>query len=178
MARTLQLLEARWLRNAVLFLVTIALWQVAGCVIPPQEVVATQNHLPYINWELVIPTDNEFTLSKAATGVTTTFSIEEAAVDPDGDPIETHWYWSVEGKLPHYEQADKSMTLDSICLLHQDARDAKEIIVEVAISDQPGAMKFERKLDEEPVDPGVDDQGNELPLIKFAWVITLLDNCP
>lgn len=176
MARTLQLVGARWPGSAVLLLAFVALWQVAGCVIPPQEIEVSHNHLPYIDWALTIPTDIEFSITKATGGVTT-FSIEDAAIDVDGDTIETIWYWIAANGKPYREFGELSMTLDAVCQGVQDLRDSESISVEVVISDSPGALKWTNALDN-PVDPGLDDEGNPLPLIKHVWVVTLEGDCP
>ncbi len=136
----------------------------------------TQNHLPYIDWALTIPTDIEFSISKATGGVTT-FSIEDAAIDVDGDDIDSIWYWIAENGKPYREFGELSMTLDAVCLGVQDLRDSENIAVEVVISDQPGALKWTGDL-VNPVDPGVDDLGAPLPLIKHVWVVTLEGECP
>ncbi len=176
MARTLQLVRARWLGGVVLLLAYVALWQVAGCVIPPQEVEVSHNHLPYIDWALTIPTDIEISITKATGGVTT-FSIEDAAIDIDGDPIETEWYWIAENGKNYRQAGELSMTLDAVCEGVQDLRDSERITVEVVISDSPGALKWTNALNN-PVDPGVDEEGNSLPLIKHVWVVTLKGECP
>lgn len=158
-----------------MLLVLLALWQVAGCVIPPAEVELAPNSLPYIDWQLTLPSEIEVAISKDSLAVTT-FSIEDAAFDPDGDPIETEWYWVDDNELPHREFGELSMTLDAVCLGIQALRDANSITVEVVISDQPGALKWLGEVGN-PVDPGFDDEENPLPLIKHVWVVDLTGEC-
>jgi hypothetical protein len=177
-ARTLQLLGARWLGSAVLLLAIIALWQVAGCVIPPQEVGLVENHLPFIDWAAASP-DMELTINKPS-GEVTTFSIDGAVYDVDGaiEDIETIWYWFTDDNdQPHRRNGDLSMTLDDVCGLTPDIGDAKQIFVVVAISDEVGALGFYDNP-QQPVVTGEDDDGKDLPLIQHVWVATLVGECP
>jgi len=170
----LQLLGARWLRSVALLLASVALWQVAGCVIPPQEVEFSQNHLPFIDWAKATP-DIDYQISKNS-GEVTTFSIENAADDIDGDVLETIWYWTVGDDPPHPEFGELSMTLDAVCQGAEALRNADSMIVEVVISDRPGTLAW-RGEKGDAVDPGVDDEGNPLPLIKHVWAVTLTGDC-
>lgn len=179
MARTLQLLGACWLRRCNWLLATIALWQVAGCVIPPQEELLFDNHLPYIDWALVSP-DKEGKINRPS-GEVTTFSIEDAAIDIDGDEIEAIWYWFVDNGQPHRVPGELpgelSMTLDDVCGFTPDISDEEWIFVVVVISDQPGALQYYDDP-KQPVVSGADAEGNKLPLIEHLWAVPLEGDCP
>jgi hypothetical protein len=156
------------------WLAMVALWQV-GCVIPPAEMELAENRLPYIDWALTLPSEIEVAISKDSLSVTT-FSIEDAAIDPDGDEIEAIWYWVAEDELPHREFGELSMNLDAVCLGVQALRDSQSITVEVVISDRPGALKWVGEVGNQ-VDPGLDDEGKPMPLIKHVWVVELTGEC-
>jgi len=154
------------------------LWQLAGCIVPPPEVVEPENRPPWLDWTLTTPQEDELTWDRS-TESHKEFSIEGAVFDPEGDRIEILWYWVGTNELPESEYGTETMLLENLCQNNNSfatAISGEFITVEVVVSDHK--LKWLGNAGEEgPVDTGVDDSGNPRPLIKRIWVVKLLGEC-
>ena len=126
-------------------LTAIALWQSAGCTVPPPEPgLEPENLPPILEWDLATPagfwTNHVLQPGSAGTpeaGIT--FDLTQAVFDPEGDRILFQWYWTgTNGKYfsGHELTPRGTFTLRPCEEGIGDASPPPPIVVEVAVSDR------------------------------------------
>jgi len=153
----------------LLLLLPVVLWQVLGCLIPPDVVEDPDNKPPELEWKLSTPEGFEYTFHRnLVDSLNLEFSIANAVKDPEGDPLYYVWYWEVPDDILKPEVGTDSMTLfpcDSISL-----RNATRVNVAVWVSDEP--IEFDNDAELFPI-----SYGTRPPAARF-WTVELLGECP
>ena len=160
----------RGVRAALLmFLLPVVLWQVPGCLIPPDVVEDPDNDPPEIDWKQSIPEGFEYAFDRS-TGQSVDFSIANAVTDPEADKLYFVWYREVpdNGKGPVPEVGNLSMSLDPCEIF--SLRNAALVNVAVWVSDEP--LEFDKGADLFPI-----SHGARLPVVRY-WTVELLGECP
>lgn len=180
-ARRLHNSQKRLVAEAVsALLLGVALWQTAGCVVPPPEVEDVENFPPVIDWALTTPPEyHTSVIDLALVGEQIDFSIEGAVYDPDGEDLYFQWYWETlqQGVLRSLGALDHAvLRRDIVCLESGVADSAVDVLmmVHVVVSDHP--LDWTGALDE-PVVVDVDDNGNPFPLIERVWLVGTKGDC-
>ena len=153
----------------LLLLLPVALWQVPGCLIPPDVVEDPDNHPPELDWKLSMPKGFEYTFFRNLEE-SVEFSIANAVTDPEADPLYFVWYREVPGsdKGPVPEVGNESMSLDPCEIF--SLRDASRVNVVVWVSDEP--LEFDEFAEPAPI-----VYGTRPPIVRF-WRVELLGECP
>ncbi len=162
------------IRAALLtLLLPVVLWQVLGCLIPPDVVEDPNNLPPELDWKLSTPVGFEYEFDRKY-GLNLEFSIANAVTDPEADPLFFVWYWKVPGseKGPFPEVGNASLSLDP-CEKYS-LRNAERVDVAVWVSDEP--LEFD--IDEE-LFPISYENGNRPPVARF-WTVKFVEpsECP
>ncbi|MFH1530046.1 MAG: hypothetical protein ABIK09_04820 [Pseudomonadota bacterium] len=156
------------IRTALLtLLLSVALWQVPGCLIPPDVVEDPDNQPPELDWKRSTPEGFEYTFDRSK-GQSVEFSIANAVTDPEADPLFFVWYREVPDDGPKPEVGSLTMTLypcDNFSL-----RNAKRVNVAVWVSDEP--LEFDTDAELFPI-----SYGSRPPAARF-WTVELLGECP
>ena len=156
----------------------VALWNPAGCVVPPPEIHEHPNEPPSLDWSQTVPPTDEFPFQRREQQLMQ-FNIEGAVDDPEGDPLDAIWYWVDPEGSPHFLFGNLTMTFDNPCDLKSFANPpaGSYITVEVVVSDHE--LDWAPTVDEtQPVRTGTDEKGTPYPMIKRVWVVELVDTCP
>ncbi len=181
-ARGLQSMHARWSTGVVCLVSICALWQVAGCVIPPPEVESGgPNSSPWIDWSLTVPEGVYATYNLGTGGVAEgpmEFSIEGAVFDLEGDDLQFMWYWVAPDDTFYQLTGNEVAVLENLCTYGsiKEVEDGVTIPVHVVVSDHK--LRWQGgKEPTKPVDPGNDENGEPLPVITRVWVVGFIGNC-
>ena len=158
-----------------------ALWHAIGCVIPPDDYETSRdNSPPFIDWALTVPEPGEPKVLDLAIGDSGEFSVDGAVFDADEDFIYYFWYWRMpELKLLEDEAGYETFVLEGLCQFSEirklDEDTGAKLTVHVVVSDH--SLKWNSNNKEQPVDTGIDENGNPRPLITRVWVVDLTGNC-
>jgi len=158
----------RGIRAAWLWLLLpVVLWQVLGCLIPPDVVEDPDNQPPELNWKQSTPEGFDYAFDRS-TGQNVEFSIANAVKDPEADPLYFVWYREVPGQDPIPEVGNLTMTLRPC--ENFSLRNASRVSVAVWVSDE--FLEFDKDAELFPI-----DYGTRLPAARF-WTVELLGECP
>lgn len=154
----------------LLLLLPVVLWQVPGCLFPPDVVDDTDNLPPELDWTLSTPVDFEYKFDRS-TGLNLDFSIANAVTDPEGDQLYYVWYREVpdSGKGPIPEVGHESMFLDPCD--NTTVRNSPRVNVAVWVSDEP--LEFDKDAELFPI-----DYGTRTPVARFWTVVFIGGECP
>lgn len=182
----MQLARTWTVAGSTLLLAAAVLWQVAGCVVPPDEQFESPNLPPWIDWSLTVPAEDQFVFD-LSNKLVEEFSIEQAAEDPEGDSVYAFWYYRVWRLIEDTDKYEKGksyklfagfgeLSYDFPTCTHSPAPGSR-IQVVVAVSDVK--LKWVGSVDEDnPVEPGEDEDGEARPMVKRVWWMDLDGVCP
>lgn len=153
----------------LLLLLPVVLWQVPGCLIPPDVVEDPDNQPPELDWKLSMPEGFEYTLDRSL-DMSVEFSVANAVKDPEADPLHFVWYHEVpdseQGPVPGV--GNESMSLDPCEIF--SLRSADRVNVAVWVSDEP--LEFDEDAELFPIIYGI-----RPPAARY-WTVELLGECP
>ncbi|MBM4371160.1 MAG: hypothetical protein FJ098_05875 [Deltaproteobacteria bacterium] len=155
--------------GALLASLSVALWQVPGCLIPPEMEDSRENLPPEIDWGLSQPQGFEHTVDRSS-DPSVEFSIANAVEDPEGDPLSYVWYHEVPGSVlgPVPMVGNKTMVLYPCEIF--SLRTASRVDVAVWVSDE--LLEFSKDVTPFPV-----VSSSPTPEARF-WTVVLLGECP
>jgi len=163
----------RGIRAALLWLLLpVALWQVPGCLIPPDVVEDPDNRPPELDWKLSTPEGYEVKFFRDFE-ISVEFSIAISVTDPEADPLNYVWYYDVPGSDveddlgPMPLVGKETMTLIP-CEIYS-LRNVNRVDVAVWVSDEP--LEFDKDAELFPIIYGV-----RPPAVRF-WTVELKNEC-
>lgn len=163
----------------MLVLCGIAVWHPARCVIPPEEVEESENLPPLIDWSLTTPTKDRNVFIREKLADTLRFSIEQAVYDPEGDRIETLWFWIYDDGSARAQVGAKTHLFENNCYTDAKFESSDWIIVEVVVSDAELTWRGTGSTgDQYPVATSLDKEGNPRPAARRTWLVELQGECP
>ncbi len=158
----------RGVRAALLtLLLPVVLWQVPGCLIPPDVVEDPDNRPPELDWKQSSPEGFEYAFDRS-TGQSVEFSIANAVTDPEADPLFYVWYRQVPGQDPIPMVGKLTTTL--LPCENFSLRNATRVNIAVWVSDEP--LEFDKDAELFPI-----SYGSRPPAARF-WAVEFLGECP
>lgn len=173
MARLLHLRALSLARGKALsFLLVLAVWQLAGCVVPPPEVREEDNLPPWIDWNLTVPNIDEPTFDRT-TEDRLEFRLDDSVQDPEGDYVDVLWFWVGPDGLPTPVYGSDTMDL-RVCDNRKlaNATPGQYVAVKVVVSD----AEIEWTGDLDSALPVEVPEGFEVA--RRIWYVKLLGECP
>jgi hypothetical protein len=150
-------------------LLPFVLWQVPGCLIPPDVVDDPDNHPPELDWKLSTPEGFEYLLYRDLEDPRQEFSVANAVKDPEGDKLYYVWYYEVPGseRGPNPVYGNESISLEPCEIVR--LRNAARVNVAVWVSDEP--LEFDKDAELLPI-----SYGSRPPAARY-WTVELLGEC-